>query len=63
MDDYYLDEEFGVCSSMECTGLMPTPPQNQGEWEAYQALYSMETNIKDIPEDIGKDLEDPEQKK
>lgn len=31
-----------TASATECTGLMPTPPQNDAELEAYQELYSME---------------------
>lgn len=31
-----------VASATECTGLMPTPPQNDAELESYQQLYGME---------------------
>lgn len=31
-----------TASATECTGLMPTPPQNDSELESYQELHSME---------------------
>ncbi len=31
-----------TASATECTGLMPTPPANQDEYESYQELHSME---------------------
>ncbi len=27
------------CSAMDCTGLMPAPPRNRAEQEAYEELY------------------------
>lgn len=29
-------------SSMECTGMMPTPPKSEEEYESYRDLYPME---------------------
>ncbi|MCI9542420.1 MAG: hypothetical protein HFG39_15555 [Lachnospiraceae bacterium] len=40
-DDDFLDDSYSI-SAMECTGLMPTPPQTSDEWESYQALYAMQ---------------------
>lgn len=31
-----------VASSNECTGMIPTPPLDEAEYESYQQLYSME---------------------
>ena len=37
-----FDAEKNVQSATECTGLMPTPPQNAAEFMSYQDLHSME---------------------
>ena len=29
-------------SSSECTGMIPTPPQNEDELESYQDMFGME---------------------
>lgn len=34
-------------SSMECTGMMPRPPQNEDEEESYRDLYPTEIPRKD----------------
>ena len=39
----YPDAPESVASATECTGLMPTPPQNDAEFTSYQDLHSMET--------------------
>jgi len=31
-----------TASSMDSTGMIPTPPQNSDEWEAYEELTGME---------------------
>lgn len=46
--DYGENTEFfpdvsDTASATECTGLMPTPPENREELESYRTLYSMET--------------------
>ena len=38
----YPDAPESVASATECTGLMPTPPQNEAEFTSYQDLHSME---------------------
>lgn len=35
----FHDLEGSVCSSCDCTGLIPTPPQSDAEEEAYEELY------------------------
>lgn len=35
-------ETADTASATECTGLMPTPPKDTAEYEAYQMLHSME---------------------
>ena len=34
-----LNDESGVVSATECTGLMPTPPQNSDEAQSYSEIY------------------------
>ena len=33
------DIDIQACSSMDCTGLIPSLPQDEAECEAYEALY------------------------
>ena len=33
------DIDIQACSSMDCTGLIPSLPQDEAECEAYDALY------------------------
>lgn len=35
----FHDLEGPICSSMDCTGLIPAPPQSDAEEEAYEELY------------------------
>ena len=35
----FHDLEGTVCSSWDCTGLIPTPPQSEAEEESYEELY------------------------
>ncbi len=35
----FHDLEGSVCSSWDCTGLIPTPPQSDAEEESYEELY------------------------
>lgn len=40
-DKYEVDiDNFQVSSATECTGLIPTPPQNADELESYKELYN-----------------------
>ncbi len=44
---YHEHELMDICdtvSSCECTGLMPTPPKNAAQQEAYETLFSMEVS-------------------
>ncbi len=45
-DEDYLPHISNVASACECTGLMPRPPMDEAEEEAYRALYSGE-----VPDD------------
>lgn len=38
-------EVDNVSSATECTGLMPTPPANDAEAEAYTDLYAVPTPV------------------
>ena len=45
--NYFTGDFFSVhdtVSSCECTGLMPSPPSNDAEQAAYEALFSMEVS-------------------
>lgn len=41
------EDMTSTVSGTECTGLMPTPPQDADEYEAYQELYGMEVPKKE----------------
>ncbi len=45
-EDDLFPEISSVASACECTGMMPRPPVNEGEDEAYRGLFSGE-----IPKD------------
>ena len=50
-DPYRVEatEDFSTCSSMDCTGLIPSLPVSEAELEAYEALYPFITYpIKDV---------------
>lgn len=36
-----FEDDFSVMSSAECTGLQPTPPQNEAEAESYSDIYDI----------------------
>ncbi len=38
--EVYLPNIAATASTGDCTGLMPTPAQNEDQWEAYQFLVS-----------------------
>ena len=33
------NDDLRICSSMECTGLIPALPEDDGQLEAYEELY------------------------
>ena len=33
------DDDLRLCSSMECTGLIPALPENEDQLESYEELY------------------------
>lgn len=41
---YHVDAESmqRTSSAQECTGMIPTPPQTQEEYESYLSLYGVE---------------------
>lgn len=41
------EDMTSTVSGTECTGLMPTPPQDADEYEAYQELHGMEVPKKE----------------
>lgn len=43
-DPYDIDIQ--ACSAMDCTGLIPSLPQDEAEQEAYEDLYPYVTNAK-----------------
>lgn len=36
-----IDEYDNVASSMDCTGLIPTPPVNEAQAESYTDIYAI----------------------
>ena len=40
-DYFYVDIQ--ACSTMDCTGLIPSLPQDEAEKEAYEDLYPYDT--------------------
>lgn len=38
-DKNSYDVDIQACSNMDCTGLIPALPQDEGEREAYEELY------------------------
>lgn len=43
-DDFDIDIQ--ACSTMDCTGLIPSLPQSEAEREAYEDLYPYITKAK-----------------
>lgn len=48
-DPYDIDIQ--ACSTMDCTGLIPSLPQDEAEREAYEDLYPYITKAKQVNED------------
>lgn len=44
-DDF--DVDIQACSTMDCTGLIPSLPQSDAELESYEALYPFEPPVID----------------
>lgn len=47
------EEDFDICntcSTTDCTGLMPTPPRTDDEYESYQEVYQFQAAIVDDPD-------------
>lgn len=46
-DEYDIDIQ--ACSTMDCTGLIPSLPQSEAELESYEELYPYiaKANVKD----------------
>lgn len=51
-DPYDIDIQ--ACSTMDCTGLIPTPPRTEAEQESYEELYPYITHA--IPKEPDKNL-------
>ncbi len=50
-----MENEFhGVVSATECTGLMPTPPQDYDEAEAYNEIYVVPKTVNEREEELKK---------
>ena len=41
------DNDLRICSSMECTGLIPALPENEDQLESYEELYPFLPKIPD----------------
>ena len=48
--DYREFEDYGMksCSATDCTGLIPSLPQDEGEVEAYEDLYPYIAKAKNV---------------
>lgn len=47
-EDKIMDELNTVASVTECTGLMPIPPTNEDEAEAYGEIYVVPEQVNDF---------------
>ncbi len=41
------DDDLRICSSMECTGLIPALPEDEDQLESYEELYPFLPKIPD----------------
>ena len=41
------DDDLRICSSMECTGLIPALPENEDQLQSYEELYPFLPKIPD----------------
>ncbi len=44
-DDYDKFDLCNACSSMDCTGLIPAPPQSAAEIESYMFIYDYQPPV------------------
>lgn len=42
------DSDIQACSATDCTGLIPSLPQDEGEVEAYEDLYPYIAKVKNV---------------
>lgn len=42
-----VDIDINACSATDCTGLIPSLPQNEAEKDSYRALYHFEADATD----------------
>lgn len=45
------DIDIQACSTMDCTGLIPSAPQSEAELESYEDLYPYITHAKNVDKD------------
>ena len=46
-----FDIDIQACSTMDCTGLIPSRPQDDAERESYEDLYPYITKAQKVDED------------
>ncbi|MCY1713546.1 hypothetical protein [Caproiciproducens galactitolivorans] len=47
-EDSFFGSE-GIVSSMDCTGLIQTPPANEEEADAYTDIYDIPKPVNEVP--------------
>ncbi|MBR5237030.1 MAG: hypothetical protein IKW06_06660 [Clostridia bacterium] len=50
-DNYDKFDLCNACSTMDCTGLIPTPPQSAAEIESYMSIYDYQPPIETDEDD------------
>ncbi|ADL05601.1 hypothetical protein [Lacrimispora saccharolytica] len=45
------DIDIQACSTMDCTGLIPSAPQSEAELESYEDLYPFMPHSKNVDKD------------
>ena len=47
-ENLFDDSDIQACSATDCTGLIPSLPQDEAEMEAYEDLYPYITKTKNV---------------
>ena len=47
-ENRFDDSDIQACSATDCTGLIPSLPQDEAEMEAYEDLYPYITKAKNV---------------
>ena len=47
-ENLFDDSDIQACSATDCTGLIPSLPQDEAEMEAYEDLYPYIAKVKNV---------------